>query len=106
VLKRYHQIAVPTRALAASSQITTFQIRALLSSTVHQTMRLSDAEMRRNPMKLIYPDHRYLPNLTERASRDRSNRLSGESSTFNEAAGWLWKVANLAQYVAPVRAPI
>jgi hypothetical protein len=39
-------------------------------------MRLSDARLRRQRAKLIYPDHRPAPWLTEDAiSRDRSNRL-------------------------------
>jgi hypothetical protein len=38
-------------------------------------MRLSDAGLRRRPTKLIYPDHRPPPWLTEDATRDRSNRL-------------------------------
>jgi hypothetical protein len=39
-------------------------------------MRLSDARMRRRQPKLIYPNHRLPPWLTEDAPRDRSNRLS------------------------------
>ena len=38
-------------------------------------MRLSDAGLRRRPTKLIYPDHRLPPGLTEDVTRDRSNRL-------------------------------
>ena len=38
-------------------------------------MRLSDAGLRRRPTKLIDPDHRLSPWLTEDATRDRSNRL-------------------------------
>ena len=38
-------------------------------------MRLSDAGLRRHPTKLIYPNHRLPPGLTEDATRDRSNRL-------------------------------
>ena len=41
------------------------------------TMRLSDAGFRRRRTKLIYPDHRPPPWLTEDAPRDRSNRLLG-----------------------------
>ena len=40
-------------------------------------MRLSDAGLRRQQTKLIYPDHRPTPWLTEDATRDRSNRLLG-----------------------------
>src|SRR5665213_44546 len=44
-------------------------------------MRLSDAGLRRHPTKLLYPNHRPPPWLTEDASpRDRSNRLLGSSS--------------------------
>jgi hypothetical protein len=39
------------------------------------TLRLSDAGLRRRQTKLIYPDHRSTPWLTEDATRDRSNRL-------------------------------
>src|SRR3984885_12383170 len=39
------------------------------------TMRLSDAGLRRRNTKLIYPNHRPPPWLTEDAPRDRSNRL-------------------------------
>ena len=38
-------------------------------------MRLSDARMRQHQTKLLYPDHRLPPWLTEYATRDRSNRL-------------------------------
>jgi hypothetical protein len=38
-------------------------------------MRLSDAGLRYRPTKLIYPNHRFPPWLTEDAPRDRSNRL-------------------------------
>src|SRR5580693_9196522 len=38
-------------------------------------MRLSDAGLRRQPTKLIYPDHRFPPWPNEAAPRDRSNRL-------------------------------
>jgi hypothetical protein len=38
-------------------------------------MRLSDAGLRCRQPKLIYPDHRLPPWLTEDAARDRSNRL-------------------------------
>jgi len=38
-------------------------------------MKLSDAGLRRRPTKLLYPDHRLPPWLTEDATRDRSNRL-------------------------------
>jgi hypothetical protein len=38
-------------------------------------MKLSDAVMRCGPTKLIYPNHRLPPWLTEDATRDRSNRL-------------------------------
>jgi hypothetical protein len=38
-------------------------------------MRLSDAGLRRHEAKLIYPNHRPPPWLTEDATRDRSNRL-------------------------------
>ena len=40
-------------------------------------MRLSDAGLRCREAKLIYPDHRSPPWLTEDAPRDRSNRLLG-----------------------------
>src|SRR6202034_4315718 len=39
------------------------------------TMRLSDAGLRCRQTKLIYPNHRLPPWLTEDATRDRSNRL-------------------------------
>jgi hypothetical protein len=39
------------------------------------TMRLSDAGLRQRQTKLIYPNHRLPPWLTEDATRDRSNRL-------------------------------
>jgi uncharacterized protein YifN (PemK superfamily) len=39
------------------------------------TMKLSDARLRRLQTKLIYPNHRLPPWLTEDAPRDRSNRL-------------------------------
>jgi hypothetical protein len=39
------------------------------------TSRLSDAGPRRDPAKLISPDYRLPPWLTEDAPRDRSNRL-------------------------------
>src|SRR5258708_18442681 len=39
------------------------------------TMRLSGARFRKRPTKLIYPDHRLPPWLTEDTTRDRSNRL-------------------------------
>jgi hypothetical protein len=39
------------------------------------TIRLSDARVRRRKTKLIYPDHRLPPWLTEDATRDRTNRL-------------------------------
>jgi len=38
-------------------------------------MRLSDAGLRRRQTKLIYPNHRLPPWLTEDATGDRSNRL-------------------------------
>jgi hypothetical protein len=41
-------------------------------------MRLSDAGLRRQQTKLIYPDHRLPPWLNEDATRDRSNRLLGQ----------------------------
>jgi hypothetical protein len=44
-------------------------------SVWHITMRLSDAGMRCRKTKLIYPDYRPPPWLTEDAARDRSNRL-------------------------------
>ena len=40
-------------------------------------MRLSDAGLRCRQTKLIYPNHRLPPWLTEGATRDRSNRLLG-----------------------------
>jgi len=40
------------------------------------TMRFSDAGLRCRERKLVYPDHRPIPWLTEDAKpRDRSNRL-------------------------------
>jgi len=42
-------------------------------------MRLSDAGFRQGQSKLIYPDHRSPPWLTEDAPRDRSNRLLDEA---------------------------
>jgi len=47
----------------------------LSDETWFLTMRLSDAGLRGHPTKLIYPDHRSSPWLTEDAPRDRSNRL-------------------------------
>jgi uncharacterized protein len=41
------------------------------------TMRLSDARVRRQQTKLIYPVHRPSPWFTEDMPRDRSNRLLG-----------------------------
>ena len=39
-------------------------------------MRLSDAGLRRRQTKVLYPNHRFPPWLTEAATtRDRSNRL-------------------------------
>src|SRR5579863_4198079 len=38
------------------------------------TTRLSDAGLRRHPPKLVYPNHRLPPWLTEDATRDRSSR--------------------------------
>src|SRR6202035_1526713 len=38
-------------------------------------MRLSDAGLRCRQTKVLYPDHRLPPWLTEDATRDRSNRL-------------------------------
>jgi hypothetical protein len=46
-------------------------------------MRSSDAGLRRRPTKLVYPDHRLTPCLTEDAPRDRSNRLLGQLPRFN-----------------------
>jgi hypothetical protein len=40
-------------------------------------MRLSGSRVRQHESKLIYPDHRFAPWLTEVAPRDRSNRLLG-----------------------------
>jgi hypothetical protein len=40
-------------------------------------MRLSDAGLHFGETKLIYPDHRLPPWLTEDDARDRSNRLLG-----------------------------
>jgi hypothetical protein len=44
-------------------------------------MRLSDAGLRRRKAKLLYPNHRPPPWLTEDATRDRSNRLLGAKPT-------------------------
>ena len=44
-------------------------------------MRLSDAGLRQRQTKLIYPNHRLPPWLTEDATRDRSNRLLDVSDT-------------------------
>ena len=38
-------------------------------------MRLSDAGLRQRQTKVLYPNHRLPPWLTEGAARDRSNRL-------------------------------
>jgi len=38
-------------------------------------MRLSDAGLRRRQTKMLYPNHRLPPWITEDATRDRSNRL-------------------------------
>jgi hypothetical protein len=43
-------------------------------------MRLSDAGLRRHPTKLLYPDHRLPPWLTEDVPRDRSNRLLDDTT--------------------------
>ena len=43
--------------------------------SMHLTIRLSDAGMRYWQTKLLYPNHRSPPWLTEDATRDRSNRL-------------------------------
>jgi hypothetical protein len=50
-------------------------VRAPTAKNRHLTMRLSDAGMWRRQTKLIYPNHRLPPWLTEDATRDRSNRL-------------------------------
>jgi hypothetical protein len=42
-------------------------------------MRLSEAGLRQQPTKLIYPNHRSPPWLTEDVPRDRSNRLLGHA---------------------------
>jgi hypothetical protein len=47
------------------------------------TMRLSDAGLRRLQSKIVYPDHRLPPSLTEDATRDRSNRLLGPTATLS-----------------------
>jgi hypothetical protein len=47
-------------------------------------MRLSDAGLRRRQTKLIDPDHRPPPSLTEDAPRDRSNRLLDDRATSIE----------------------
>jgi hypothetical protein len=39
------------------------------------TMSLSDAGLRSRTAKMLYPNHRLTPWLTEDAARDRSNRL-------------------------------
>src|SRR5579863_4483770 len=48
-------------------------------------MRLSDAGLHCHQTKLIYPDHRLPPWLTEVAPRNRSNRLLDPGHTKNEA---------------------
>jgi hypothetical protein len=44
-------------------------------------VRVSDAGLRRSKTKLLYPNHRLPPWLTEDATRDRSNRLSNATCT-------------------------
>ena len=46
-----------------------------LISVWRLTIRLSDARLRRQQSKLIYPNHRLPPWPTEAATRERSNRL-------------------------------
>lgn len=46
-------------------------------------MKLSDAVLRQQRTKLIYPNHRASPSLTEVAARDRSNRLQDKTATLN-----------------------
>src|ERR1700722_2444092 len=43
--------------------------------TWYLTIRLSDARLRNRQTKMLFPDHRLPPWLTEDAPRDRSNRL-------------------------------
>jgi hypothetical protein len=55
-------------------------------------MRLSDAGLRQRQTKLIYPDHRPTPCLTEDVPRDRSNRLLDDSSRFEPTLGQIrWR---------------
>jgi len=52
---------------------------------------LSDARLRQRQPKLIYPDHRFSPTLTETATRARSNRLldgAVREIAIEEAASW------------------
>jgi hypothetical protein len=50
-------------------------------------MRLSDAGLRCRPTKLIYPDHRIPPWLTEAEPRDRSSRLLDEQPEIYQDRG-------------------
>jgi len=62
----------------------TFQGAQWLASRL--TIRLSDAGLRSRTTKLIYPNHRSPPWLTEVAiPRDRSNRLLCVKATFTSA---------------------
>jgi hypothetical protein len=46
------------------------------------TIRLSDAGLHQRQMKVLYPNHRFPPWLTEDAPRDRSNRLLDDAGAM------------------------
>ena len=72
--------------------------------SMHLTMRLSDAGLRRRKSKLIYPNHRFPPWPIEDAPRDRSNRLLGVrarwgsickyGSSYQSEAGKVQRIQN------------
>ena len=64
-------------------------------------MRLSDARVRRRKTKLIYPNHRLPPWLTEDAPRDRSNRLLGRATTVRVVGNPRPKEALASHQAAP-----
>ncbi len=70
---------------APNTRLTKINARPILPvrSIYRLTMRLSDARLRRPKTKLIYPDHRLPPWLTEDAARDRSNRWLDDFASSN-----------------------
>ena len=68
------------------------------------TMRLSDAGLRCRQTKLIYPNHRSPPWLTEDAPRDRSNRLLDDTQRSRDRAHRSCHSSHRSQHRRP-RAP-